>query len=88
MTAPERICAPTSEPFSTTTTEVVRRKLLEPDGSGETRRPGADDDHVELHRFTGGKVRCIHGLLQYRCLLAAARGKTIDASLSCFRTLA
>ena len=41
-----------------------RRELLEPDRGGKPGRPGADDDHVELHRLAGGKFRCIHGLLR------------------------
>ena len=56
MTAPERMCAPTSEPFSTTTTEISGRDLLEPDRGGKARRPGADDHDVEFHRFAGGKL--------------------------------
>ena len=43
MTAPDRICAPTSEPFSTTTTERSGVELLEPDRRGEAGRAGADD---------------------------------------------
>ncbi len=38
-----------------------RRDLLEANGGGEARRTGADDDHVEIHRFTGGQIG--HGLL-------------------------
>ena len=60
ITAPDRIWAPTSEPFSTTTTDVSGVELLQPDRGGEPGRPGADDDDVELHRLAGGKVRCTH----------------------------
>ncbi len=53
MTAPERMWAPTSEPFSSTTTEsslaVLGGELLQADGGGEPGRARADDDHVELH---------------------------------------
>ena len=42
----------------------VRRDLLELDRGRKARRPGADDHHVELHRFAGGKVCCTHSLLQ------------------------
>ena len=38
----------------------VRRELLEPDRGGKPRRPGADDDDVELHRFAGGQFGCTH----------------------------
>ncbi len=30
--------------------------LLEADGRGQARRPGADNHHVEFHRFASGKV--------------------------------
>ena len=39
---------------------LVWRDLFEPDSGGEPRRPCADDDRVELHRFTGWQR--IHGL--------------------------
>ena len=55
ITAPERMCAPTSEPFSSTTTEIslpaLRGELLQPDGGGKTGGAGADDHHVALHRL-------------------------------------
>ena len=51
MTAPDRIWAPTSEPFSSTQTEISRGKLFQADGGGKTGRTGADDDDIILHRF-------------------------------------
>ena len=48
MTAPDRICAPTSEPFSSTTTESSVH-LLQPDRRRQTSGAGAHDDHVEFH---------------------------------------
>ena len=58
ITAPERMCAPTSEPFSTTTTDtsppLFRGALLQADGGGEAGRTRADDHHVEVHRLAGG----------------------------------
>ncbi len=58
ITAPDRIWAPTSEPFSSTTTEtslpLLGGELLQPDRGGEPRGPGADDDDVELHGLAFG----------------------------------
>ena len=54
MTAPERICAPTSEPFSTTTTVRLGIELLEPNRGGQARRPRADDHDIEFHRLSRG----------------------------------
>ena len=56
ITAPERIWAPTSEPFSTITTRDVRIDLLEADGGGEAGGAGADDNNVEFHRLAGWQV--------------------------------
>ena len=39
---------------------AFRRELFEPDCGGKPRRPRADDNGVEFHRFTGRKLRCIH----------------------------
>ncbi len=52
---PERMCAPTTEPFSTTTTERLGVELLQADRGGKARRPGADDDDVVIHRLAGGQ---------------------------------
>ncbi len=52
-TAPERIWAPTSDTFSSTTTVrsgQVRIDLLQADRCRQALRTRADDDHVELHR--------------------------------------
>ena len=75
ITAPERMCAPISEPFSTTTTDTSppcsaarcfrRIAVREP---GRTR---AHDHHVEVHRLRAGRsvpwrcpsltrARCVH----------------------------
>ena len=55
ITAPDRMCAPTSEPFSSTQTLtsccVLRGELLQADRRGESRRAGADDDDVVFHHF-------------------------------------
>ena len=49
------MCAPTSEPFSSTQTETSRSllggELLQPDRGGEARRAAADDHDVVLHRL-------------------------------------
>jgi len=39
ITAPDRLCAPTSEPFSTTTMLRSALELLQPDRSRQARRP-------------------------------------------------
>ena len=55
ITAPERMCAPTSEPFSSTQTLIScccsRGELLQADRRGQPGGAGADDDDVVLHRF-------------------------------------
>ncbi len=55
MIAPERMCAPTSEPFSSRQTEtslpVSAGQLLQADRRGETRRAAADDHDVVVHHF-------------------------------------
>ncbi len=55
ITAPERMCAPISEPFSRTHTPIsrpaARGELLEADSRREPRRASADDDHVVRHGF-------------------------------------
>src|SRR5262249_55412143 len=38
----------------------VGRDLLETDGGGEPRRPGADDHDVELHRLARRQLRVAH----------------------------
>jgi len=51
------MCAPISEPFSTRQLDeadvdllaFLRRNLLEPNGSRQTRRPAAHDDDVIFH---------------------------------------
>ena len=72
ITAPDRMCAPTSEPFSTTQTENPRRRaareLLQPDRRGEPRGAGAHDHDVVLHRFTFG-----HGVEGREAAREAAR---------------
>ena len=32
----------------------IGRELLKPDRGGQARRSGADDHHIEFHRFAGG----------------------------------
>ena len=49
------------------------RELLEPDRGGEAGRPGADDDHVELHRLAGGRSAAFMAL-QSTGRPAAVRG--------------
>ena len=53
ITAPERMWAPTSEPFSRTTTEMscpaVGCKLLQANGGRQSGRARADDHTIELH---------------------------------------
>ncbi len=82
ITAPDRICAPTSEPFSRTTTEIsfsrLGGELLQPDRGGQPRGPGADDDDVELHDLAfGGFWR--GGFAQTRLQIAAFRFFVIPA---------
>ncbi len=64
ITAPDRMCAPISEPFSSTHTESSAPRsaaqLLEPDRGRETRRPAADHDHVVLHRLAFDRLRLGH----------------------------
>ena len=45
------MCAPTSEPFSSTTTESSGSSCFRRIAADEARRAGADDDHVVLHRL-------------------------------------
>ncbi len=59
MTAPERICAPTSEPFSSTQTLTslarLRRQLFEPDRRRQARRaprPRSTTSYSMLSRST------------------------------------
>ena len=52
ITAPDSACAPTAEAFSSTQMLSIGLQLLEPDGAGEPRRAGADDDDVILHDVT------------------------------------
>ena len=66
MTAPERICAPTSEPFSMTQTDDLAagglRELFQADRGGEPGRPCAHDHDVELHalaRVAHGRRLCV-----------------------------
>ena len=50
--------APTSEPFSTTTTSLLADlggELLQADRGGEPGRAGADDDDVEIHALAFGQ---------------------------------
>ncbi len=49
-TAPDRICAPTSDPFSSTTTDRSGIELLQPDRRRQARGAGAHDHHVIVHR--------------------------------------
>ena len=56
ITAPDRIWAPTSEPFSTTTTVMSATDLLEADGGGEAGGAGADNNDIEFHRLAGGQL--------------------------------
>ena len=65
ITAPERMCAPTSEPFSSTIDGELApgagSELLEANGGGEPGGAGADDHHVALHRLARlclGSVEC------------------------------
>ena len=51
MTAPERMWAPTSEPFSRTQTVISGGELLQADGGGEAGGAGADDHDVIFHGF-------------------------------------
>ena len=80
MIAPDRMCAPTSEPFSIRQTETSlaggRRELLQSDRRGESRRSAADDDDVEFHGFAlhGG-----HPLRRIGCA-ARARGGLYNAA--------
>ena len=59
MTAPDRMCAPTSEPFSSTQTPISTPafcgELLEADRRREAGGAAADDDDVVLHRFAFGQ---------------------------------
>jgi hypothetical protein len=50
-TAPDRICAPTSEPFSSTTTFEIRVDLFQPDRRRQARGARAHDDDVVFHAF-------------------------------------
>ena len=69
MTAPDKMWAPTSEPFSRTTTERFGIELLQPDRRGESGRPGADDDDVEFHCLTHGRrLLCCRHVSFFRLL--------------------
>ena len=50
-TLPDRMCAPISEPFSTTTMPSVVVQLHQPTRRGQSGRSAADDDDVEFHGF-------------------------------------
>ena len=60
MTAPDKMCAPTSEPFSSTTTEISLpacaascfRRMAAASPAG----PAPTIDHVEFHRLARGKL--------------------------------
>ncbi len=54
MTAPERLCAPHFRSFLDDDDEIGR-ELLQTDGRGQSRGPGADDHDVELHRIARGQ---------------------------------
>ena len=82
ITAPERIWAPTSEPFSTITTRDVRIDLLEADGGGKAGGAGADNHHIEFHRLAGGQVGHI-GLLAPDIPLLHSGGNRAAAMLKC-----
>jgi hypothetical protein len=60
MMAPERMCAPGSEPFSSTTTEIslplFGSELLEPDRGREAGRAAADHDDVVFHGFARAEL--------------------------------
>ena len=60
MTAPDRMCAPTSEPFSSTTTDSSLPgrggELLQADGGGKAGGARPDDHHVEVHRLARREV--------------------------------
>ena len=95
MIAPDRMCAPGSEPFSSTTTEtslrVLRRQLLQANRGGQAGRAGADDRHVVLHRFAravlgrGSRRRSLlfswlHSLVDSTKARAPLMSYTIDLS--------
>ena len=50
-TAPDRMWAPTSEPFSSTTTESSGLTCFSRIAAARPAGPGADDHHVEFHAF-------------------------------------
>ena len=61
MMAPDRMCAPGSEPFSSTTTDSsllgCGGQLLEVDRRGQAGGAAADDDHVVFHGFARAELR-------------------------------
>ena len=58
ITAPDRMWAPTSEPFSTTTTaRGLGRSCFSRIAADEAGRAGADDHHVVLHALAGHGLR-------------------------------
>ena len=66
ITAPDRMCAPTSEPFSTTTMVRFGIELLQPDRGRKARGPGADDHDVEFHGFARRQFFAAHDLVPAR----------------------
>jgi hypothetical protein len=50
------MCAPISEPFSTTTTVRSAFSCFSPDRRRKTRRSAAHDHHVVVHAFALGQV--------------------------------
>ena len=73
ITAPDRICAPTSEPFSSTTTEtslaVLRGELPQADRRGEAGGPCPDDHHVEVHTLAWRQLVRAGHLWSFPCLV-------------------
>ena len=85
MTAPDRMCAPISEPFSRMHTETSRlllcRELLQADRGGEPRRAAADDHDVVFHRFarhavSPSGVRIASLITQWHAVVAEDRAGT------------
>jgi len=60
MMAPERMCAPGAEPFSShhdgDVLAFFRGQLLEADGRGQAPGAAADDHHVVFHGFAGTEL--------------------------------
>ena len=87
MIAPLRMCAPGSEPFSSTTTDTSlpcsAASCLQPDRGGQAGRAAADDDDVVFHRFARAVLleQCSAGVMLFLGFEVATAGDCNDRGL-------